>query len=54
MEENNIDIESYIQSLKIDIDILKERKNDKIKIIEILESLEEYNKDIETSDEYQN
>jgi len=54
MEENNIDIESYIQSLKIDIDILKERKNDKIKIIEILESLEEYNKDIESIDEYLN
>lgn len=55
MEDNTIaDLEFYLQSLKVDIDILKQRKNEKIKILELLESLEEYNKDIENNDEYLN
>ena len=52
MTEDNI--EWYLQQLKIDIDILNERKNEKLKILEILESIEENIKDTKSIDEYLN
>ena len=55
MEDNTIaDIEFYLQSLKVDIDILNQRKNEKLKILEVLKTLEENNDDIKINDEYLN
>lgn len=55
MEDNNIaDIEFYLQSLKVDIDILNQRKNEKLKILEVLKTFEEINDDIKINDEYLN
>jgi len=55
MEDNNIaDIEFYLQSLKVDIDILNQRKNEKLKILEVLKTFEENNDDIKINDEYLN
>ena len=52
MEDNTIaDIEFYLQSLKVDIDILNQRKNEKLKILEFLKTLEENNTDIKTNDD---
>lgn len=55
IEDNNIaDIEFYLQSLEVDIDILNQRKNEKLKILEVLKTFEENNDDIKINDEYLN